>query len=411
MAYDRPYMFIYILIAILLFLSIFLAMAYYKAKIALAIALTSLKQKEEAFEKEKALYKQTEEGVKTLFQSISHEVLQKNNQAFLDLAKISFEELKTKNEGMLAKKEEAIAHIVTPMKESLGKLDLHLQGIQKEQKVESSLLKQQLKLLLESEEKLREETASLIQVLKAPGLGGRWGEIQLRRIVEMAGMLSHCDFTEQKTYETEEVRHRPDMIIHLPSERVIAIDAKAPFDAFLQVGIKGEQKEIKLKEHARQLKNHVMNLGKKSYFEHFEKSLEFVVMFLPSESLFTAALSVDPGLIEFAAEKGVIIATPSTLIGLLKAVALGWKQDQFSKNAEIISKLGHELYKRLSDMNKHLAQVGKNINSAAHSYNRAMGSFESRVLVSARRFQELGAAAQELELESPEFIDTIAKED
>ena len=380
------------MIILILFIpiAIGLGVLYFFTKIKLVEARTTLAQREIAFENERKLYKQTEEEMKTLFQSISHEVLQKNNATFLDVAK----------------------HSLSPMKESLAKLDEHLHGIQKERKVESSILSEQLKVLLESEKRLREETASLVQALKAPNVRGKWGEVQLKRIVEIAGMLSHCDFMEQKTYETEEGRQRPDMIIHLPNDRAIVIDAKAPFDAFLEGtgGISELDKDAKMKEHAKQLRSHIGLLGKKSYFENFKNNLEFVVMFLPSESFFTAALSIDPSLIEFAADKGVIIATPSTLIGLLKAVAFGWKQDQFSKNAELVSKLGHELYKRLSDMNKHLGQLGRSINSAAHSYNKAMGSFESRVLVSARRLKELGAAGAEIELESPEFIDTIARE-
>jgi DNA recombination protein RmuC len=386
-------------------LSISFALLYYFTHLKLIKVRAILEQKEIAFENERTLYKQTEEEMKVLFQSVSHEVMQKNSSAFLDLAKHSFEEAK-------AKKEQDLLHIVNPMKESLAKLDLHLHGIQKERKVEASMLSEQLKILLESEKSLRDETANLVQALRAPNVRGKWGEVQLRRIVEMAGMLSHCDFIEQQTLEKEESRQRPDMIVYLPSDRSIVIDAKAPFEAFLDSnkGLSEAEKDDKMKEHAKQLRSHISLLSKKSYFENFKHNLEFVVMFLPSESFFTAALSIDPSLIEFAAEKGVIIATPSTLIGLLKAVAFGWKQDQFSKNAELVSKLGHELYKRLSDMNKHLSQLGRSINSAAHSYNKAMGSFESRVLVSARKLKELGAAAHEIELDSPEFIDTIARD-
>ncbi|MCF7852372.1 MAG: DNA recombination protein RmuC [Simkaniaceae bacterium] len=399
-------------------IAIVIACLYYRAnKNAIQLRLDNmrleviLKEKEAAYEKEKQLYQKSEREFKEAFQSLSYEALKQNNQSFLDLAKKSFEQLHEKSEGSLSKKEESIKHIVNPVKESLAKLDEQLHKIQKERHEENSALMQQIKSLTESEAKLKEETSGLIRVLKAPNVRGKWGEVQLKRIVELAGMLDHCDFMEQKTFGEEDEKQRPDMIVQMPGGTSIAIDAKAPFDAFLEASQAENEdvREEKLKLHARQLRMHILSLSKKTYFKHFDQSPEFVVLFLPNESFYTAALSTDPSLLELGADKGVILATPSTLIGLLKAVAFGWKQDQISKNAEQVSKLGHELYKRLHDMNRHMGQLGRNLKLATESFNKTVGSFETRVLVSARKLKELGAGAHELELESPEFIEMIPR--
>ena len=384
-----------------------LAFLYYQAKSRSIVLKAILDEKEKSQE----LYKKSEAELKESFQSLSFEALNKNNQSFLDLAKKTFDTLHEKSEGNLSKKEAEIKNLVKPMKESLGKLDEHMHQLQKERKVETSTLSEQIKLLMESEARLKEETQSLVKVLKAPDVRGKWGEVQLKRIVELAGMLGHCDFVEQKTFEHEDTIQRPDMIIHMPNERCIAIDAKAPFDAFLEASRAqtDEDREAKMAQHAKQLRSHILALGKKSYFKHFAKSPEFVVLFLPNESFYTAALSADPSLLELGADKGVIMATPSTLIGLLKSVAFGWKQEAISQNAEEVSKLGNELYKRLNDMNKHVIQLGRTLKSATQTYNKTVGSLESRVLVSARKLKELGAGAHEIDLEEPEYIEATPR--
>lgn len=414
---GNPYM-VYITILLAILCTTF-ALFYYRGKLKThlleienATLKTTIEANTAAYEAEKKLYYKGEEALKEAFQSLSLDALRKNNESFLDLAKKSFDALHEKSDGNLSKREETIRHLVKPMKESLSKLDEHLHEVRKENKAESSTLKEHIKTLIESEAKLKAETASLVKVLKAPDVRGRWGEVQLKRVVELAGMLGHCDFFEQKTYEQEEGRQRPDMIVQMPGGRCIAIDAKAPFDAFLEASQSqnDREREEKIKLHAKQLRNHILALAKKSYFKNFTHSPEFVVLFLPNESFYTTALTTDPSLLELGADRGVIIATPSTLIGLLKAVAFGWKQDQISKNAEEVSRLGHELYKRLSDMNQHMGQLGRNLKSATQTYNRAVGSFESRVLVSARKLKELGAGAHEIELNSPDFVETIPKE-
>jgi len=278
--------------------------------------------------------------------------------------------------------------------EMLGKLEGQIRHLELERKTDQSILKQQLHSLVEAEHQLKSETGKLAKALRSPAGRGRWGEIQLRRVVELAGMIEHCDFIEQGFEVSEGIRKKPDLIVKLPGDRQVIIDAKVPLEAYLE-GVdqanEGVQQE-KFKHHARQLKEHINLLGKKNYWEHFQPTPEFVVLFLPSETIFAAALETDPTLMESAAQQGIILATPMTLIALLKAVAFGWKQESLSRYAEKVSELGQELYKRVSDLTVHWNHLGKSLGSAVNAYNQATGSLERKVLVSARRFHELGAA-------------------
>ena len=323
------------------------------------------------------------------FKSLSSDALEKNNRSFLQLA----------------------GQMVEPMKESLGNLDKGLREIEKERKGEQASLKTQMEHMAQSGKELKRETERLVRALKRPGQLGKWGELQLRRVVELAGLKEHCDFVEQKSIHTETGKIRPDLIVQLPGEKQIVVDSKAPFDSYLEAmetEVEG-MRAMKLKEHAKAIRHHIMDLGKRKYFEAME-SPEFVVLFLPSEGFFSAALEVDPGLMEMGLDQGVILSTPTTLIALLRAVAYGWKQEAIGKSVQEVSKLGHELYKRISDMNQHFAKLGRQLQSSVDSYNSAMGSYESRVLVSARKFQELGAASKERELTELLQIDKATRE-
>lgn len=359
-----------------------------------------------------AMHTASKAEMKDSFRALSADALEKSSQQFLILANKSFEKLQSQSELKLGQHESDILKMLKPTKEALEKLDLGMKQIEKERNEERVTLKEQLLKMVESEQRLVTETQNLTSALRRPDVRGRWGEMQLRRVVEVSGMIGHCDFSEQVHLEGEDGRRRPDMVIHLPGNRSVVVDAKATFDAFLEANQMedGEKRRQRLKDHAKRLKHHIQDLGKKAYFEHFEQTPEFVILFLPSEIFFSAALEIDPTLIELGATLGVILATPTTLIGLLKAIAYGWKQDSLSQNARVISEMGHELSKRLSDMTRHWAHVGKSLSSSVDAFNKAMGSYERRVLVSARKFKELTCLGDEIDLDRLEFIEKIPRD-
>lgn len=338
------------------------------------------------------------EEVKNAFASLSQEALEKNNRSFLELAKTSLEKYQEGAKGDLEQRQIHISEMIKPVKETLTQLDVGLKGLEKERKEDQFFLKAHIDQLFDAKKELTKETANLVKALRTPLVRGRWGEIQLRRVVEMAGMLNQCDFFEQSVGKDAPVR--PDLIVKLPGGRQVVIDAKVPMEAYLD-GIQTGDETVrlsKMEEHAKGLRAHISALSKKSYHQHFSPTPEFVVLFLPSETFFSAALQVDPHLIEVGAEQGVVIATPTTLIALLRAIAYGWKQENLSAHAEKVSQLGHELYKRLVDMSSHFAKMGRSLSSSVESFNKAMGSLESRVLVSARKLREMGAGDSSLDL-------------
>ncbi len=297
------------------------------------------------------------------------------------------------------------------IQEMTDKIHAQMRLLENERKSDHGALKQQLQALMESEHQLKAETSKLAKALRSPAGRGRWGELQLRRVLELAGMLQHCDFFEQGYDLTEGQRRKPDLIVRLPGERQVVIDAKVPLEAYLEGIETGDEtaRLDKFRQHARHLKDHITILGKKNYWEHFQPTPEFVVLFIPSDTIFAIAMEADPLLIEYGVGLGVMLATPGTLIALLRAVAYGWKQESLSRHAQRVSELGHELYKRISDLTGHWGQLGKALDQAVVAYNQATGSLERNVLSSARKFSELGAASSIQPLKEMDEIETAAR--
>lgn len=363
----------------------------------LAGARSQLEAERQASAEKLALLKQAEEVLKNSFEALSAEALRKNNQSFLELAATKLGEFKQGAVTDLDARQKAIVDLVKPIEESIKRVDLNLTEVEKNRIGAYAEIKQQIESMAATQGQLKGETANLVRALRAPHVRGKWGEVQLRRVVELVGMLDYCDFREQESTDTGDGILRPDMVIKLPGGKQIIVDAKAPLMAYLEsVEATDEQvRDDKLKAHARQVRDHMDKLSAKSYWEQFDSTPAFVFMFLPGEMFYSAALQHDPGLIEYSAHSGVIPASPITLIALLKAVYHGWRQEQIAKNARAISENGAELYRRLKKLVEHIEKIGSGLNKAVDAYNDSIGSIERSVLPAARRFKDLGAATTE----------------
>jgi DNA recombination protein RmuC len=348
------------------------------------------------------LLEQARAALGDAFKALSAEALSTSAASFLELARTHLERWQEGARGDLERREQAIGALLGPVRESLARVDARIGEIEKTREGAYGALNEQLRALAETQNVLRTEAASLVKALRAPQVRGRWGEVQLRRVVELAGMVQHCDFEEQVTVAGEDGRLRPDLVVRLPGGKSVVVDAKAPLAAYLDALEAPDEatREARLADHARQVRAHVDALSRKAYWEQLRPTPEFVVLFLPGETFYAAALEQDPALLEAGAGQNVLIATPTTLIALLKTVAYGWRQEVVAENARAVANLGRELHKRLADVAGHVSRVGRSLGGAVEAYNQAVGSLESRVLVSARRFAEL-------EVTGPERIEVV----
>ena len=360
--------------------------------------LLELAQRSAAYEERARMMGDTKQALENAFKSLSADALKDNNAAFLNLARASLGEFQQVAKGDLEKRQQAIDALVGPVKESLEKVDQKIHALERVREQAYGEIRQQFTQMAEAQVQLRQETANLVKALRQPHVRGRWGEVQLRRVVEMAGMLNHVDFVEQETLVDDEGKMlRPDMVVRLPGGRTIVVDAKAPISAYLDAheANDDEVRRAKIREHAQLVRTHLQALSKKSYWEQFDSTPECVVMFIPGEAFCSAALEADPELLDNAFGMNVIIASPASLMALLKAAAFGWRQESIADNARAISQLGQELHKRIGDVANRMERLGRSLESATSAYNEAVGSFESRLSVSARRFRELGATSQD----------------
>jgi len=373
---------------------------------------TRLAEERKAAQEKLSLVEEAQRNLPDAFKVLSSDALKSNNQMFIELAKATLEKFQEGAKSDLEKRQQAVDQLVKPIRESLEKVDGKLGEIEKARVGAYAELSTQVKGLVETHlPMLRNETANLVRALRQPTVRGRWGEIQLKRVVEMAGMLDHCDFKEQENRTTEDGRLRPDLVIKLPGGKQIVVDAKAVISAYLEASEAQDEnvQRAKLADHARLVREHMAALGRKAYWDQFDPTPELVIMFLPGEMFFSAALQQDPALIEFGVSEKVIPATPTTLIALLRAVAYGWRQEALAKNAQEVADLGRELFERISILAGHWGDLGNRLDKAVEAYNKSTATLEARVLVSARRLRDLKAAPEDAELELLEPIERTAR--
>jgi len=349
-------------------------------------------------------------ALRDAFSALSADALQRNSEQFVRLAGATLRQVGTEASGDLARRQQAIESLVSPLRETLGKVESQLHSVERERAAAFAELKNQVGTMSQTSEQLRAETAHLVNALRAPQVRGRWGEMQLRRVVEAAGMVAHCDFVEQETSSTEDGVLRPDLVVKLAGGKNVVVDAKVPFAGYLEAMEARDDttRADRLAAHARHLREHVERLAAKSYWERFSPSPEFVVLFVPADAFLTAALEQEPALLEHAFARQVVIATPATLIALLRTVAYTWRQEALAANAAKVHQLGRELYTRLGTMGGHVTKLGSQLNSAVKSYNATVSSLEGRVLVTARKLHELNVADEPLE--QPGQVETVARQ-
>ncbi len=361
------------------------------------IQLKSLLEAEQKIQHEReAVLTTSKAQLNETFSALSSQALRKNNEAFLNLANENLKQFHIHAESAVEKKEKAIENMIKPIQEALHKTETQVREMEKERKEAYGSLHKHLSTLAETQQKLHGETRNLVQALRRPEVRGQWGEITLKRLAELSGMVEHCDFVEQQSVDTADGKLRPDMIVTLPAGRNIIVDVKTPLDAYIDAveAQDDNSKQHALKRHARHVRERMKELANKSYWEQFENSPDFVVLFIPGEQFLTSALDIDRNLLEDALKNKVILSTPTSFVALLRTIAYGWRQETLTKNAEQIRQIGEEMYNRITTFSEHLSKVGKSLDAAVSNYNKAAGTFDARILPSTRKFTELGIQAK-----------------
>ena len=353
------------------------------------------------------------------FSNLSSQALKHNSEEFLKLAQENLKRFQSSAQHNFEQKEKAIEHLLKPIKDALEKTETQIHSIEKDRKHAYGALEQHLQLMAQTQSALQNETRNLVQAFRRPEVRGQWGELTLKRLVELAGMVEHCDFYEQENVDTESGKQRPDMIVRMPAGREIVVDVKTPLDAYLTATETGDESEKQqaLVRHARNVKQRINELSSKAYWNQIAKTADFVVLFIPGDQFLTAALDIDHNLVEDALSKQVVLATPTSLVALLRAIAYGWRQEQLTRNADEIRNIGEELYERLATFAEHLSKLGRSLDSSLKHFNHAVGSFDSRIIPSARKFNELGIqtkksipTSEQIET-APRALESIIDED
>lgn len=371
---------------------------------------TTLDIERQQYAEKNASLEQARQQLAETFNQLSTEALKHNSETFLKLAEENLKKFQTHAEGQLQQKEKAVENLLKPIQEALHKTEQQIREVEKERKEAYGSLHKHLETMALTQATLQDETRNLVQALRRPEVRGQWGELTLKRLAELAGMVEHCDFYEQEQIKTENGNLRPDMIVRMPDRRDIVVDAKTPLDAYLRAldANTDELRQQELLAHARHVRERVKELASKSYWSNLKNTPDFVVLFIPGDQFLSAALDQDKGLLEFALQQKVILSTPTSLVALLRAIAYGWRQEQLAENAEHIRQVGEDLYARLLTYTEHLSRLGKSLEGSVKHYNSAVGSFDSRVLPSARKFAELGVQTEKT-MDGPSQIETAPR--
>ncbi|UCE89357.1 MAG: DNA recombination protein RmuC [Pseudomonadota bacterium] len=371
---------------------------------------TTLEHERRAMEEKLRVLDEARTQLADTFSALSSQALKHNSEEFLRLARENMQHFHTRAEGDLAQREKAIEHLVKPIREALDKTESQIREIEKDRQHAYGSLNKHLEQMAQTQAALQSETRNLVQALRRPEVRGQWGELTLKRLAELAGMVEHCDFYEQEQVRTEEGAARPDMIVRMPGGREVVVDAKTPLDAYLSAmeSPDDDSRQKHLAAHSRHVRERIRELASKGYWSQFKNAPDFVVLFIPGDQFLGAALDRDHELLEFALRQKVVLATPTSFVALLRAIAFGWRQEQLADNAEIIRQIGEELYSRLCTFGEHLNRLGRSLETGVKHYNSAVGSFDSRVLPGARKFTELGIESGK-GMEEIEQVDRMPK--